>query len=711
MPVAVAACVAEAEPSAPPTMTTSGAIGEHVGELLGKGLVLETRNRSCACEEWSMDADVCENTGNFAFHDSPWWRMDVDGCENTGNFAFHDSPWSSTLVQVLSMLRTCSPAEFESDAEGVYKVIDEARWRRVWEQEIFQKIFQVVQKYVRALALKQPGTRALQGLIDYFDKNSPALEAMCTDLAPHSVELCKSPHGNHVLKKLVEKVRPEKQASIVEHIRCKGADVVAKDQCGCRVVERLFKHAPEHARSLMPDLDRHALKLAKSDFGNFAMQSRLRHCSARDRSELIRQLTPHTLGMTTKKTSSNVVELMLELGTPEEREAIARAFLEAESAEDALEQVAQAKFGCFPVTRLLEFGTPSIFEKISERLTPHVVELARGPGRRVVEAMLKMGSVQLRDDIARALLNAEGAHAVEEVAVDQFGCHVIRSLLALREFWISEELFKRLIPKVMQLALSHGHCVVELMLELGTADVRATIANTFLDAPHPNSLDLVAKNEFGCSVIRHLLESGRPKRVPEWGMPWISESVSRKLSPHVLELAMLKQGHRMVKVMLDLGTPEMREVIATKLLDAESPASLEQVIKNEFGCSVVGHLLKSRVPQISERVFKKLSPHVPHVPELAMLKHGHRMVELMLECGTRKEQEDIANRLLYAADPHSLEQVALNDFGRFIVGSLLELDVSWISAKVSERLDLDLARAGVRRRVEPEGGSSEVCWQ
>jgi len=209
-------------------------------------------------------------------------------------------------------------------------------------------------------------------LMDVFEKDDPDLIAAVMELAPHAVELYRSPHGNHVLKRVVQKMTVDKLRPIIEKLEKAGAVVLARHRYGCRVWDCLLQRAGEeqceaHLATMMDEIVKDAPALADHKHGNWVIQTLLKHSSTY-RSKAVQMLLPHIPRLAVLITSSHVVEDMLQYGTAEEQESIAETFLAAESPY-SLEQVDATKFGGYVVKVLLGLSVGSISTRVSQRIS------------------------------------------------------------------------------------------------------------------------------------------------------------------------------------------------------------------------------------------------------------------------------------------------------------------------------------------------------
>jgi len=128
----------------------------------------------------------------------------------------------------------------------------------------------------------------------------------------------------------------------------------------------------------------------------------------------------------------------------------------------------------------------------------------------------------------------------------------------------------------------------------------------------------------------------------------------------------------------DMTSSDMKSLI-DPLVDAAAELAKHQygnfVIKQIFEHDERGHYRGRLVQQL-----------LPLVSELASLKVGSHLTQELLQRSQAEEQQAIAAKILSAESPHSLEELAADKRGSFVVGDLLALHVGNVAAVVSSRL-------------------------
>merc|ERR1711997_682439 len=134
---------------------------------------------------------------------------------------------------------------------------------------------------------------------------------LVAELELHVEMLYKSPHGNYVLSKLVETVPSAALEPIIEQLQAQGPINVAKHRFGCRVLERLIEHCPEHAIwCLLGPIILNSEMLCRHVYGNFIIQHIFEQGSPERRLSILKQLLPAIPYLAMHRTASHVVQRM-----------------------------------------------------------------------------------------------------------------------------------------------------------------------------------------------------------------------------------------------------------------------------------------------------------------------------------------------------------------------------------------------------------------
>lgn len=184
-----------------------------------------------------------------------------------------------------------------------------------------------VEGHVLALALDRQGCRVVQRILELLDGSRQV--AMVAELRGHVWEALESMHGNHVLQRCVELLRPSAVSFILTELkeRCSPTEL-ARHRYGCRVVERLIEHFPSSVLDdFLSSLFDEALELSTHVYGNFVVQHVLEHGSKANRRQLADFFVVHASQIAKNPHGCCVLDKALSYCAQEDRVRVARALL------------------------------------------------------------------------------------------------------------------------------------------------------------------------------------------------------------------------------------------------------------------------------------------------------------------------------------------------------------------------------------------------
>lgn len=257
---------------------------------------------------------------------------------------------------------------------------------RLEDHAEIQRILEMLQGNVLVLALSKHGCRVVQKALEVTD--SLTRDRLFAELEPHVVELCDSPHGNHVLAKLVEMMPTVRLKPVIEQLQAQGPANVARHRFGCRVLERLLEHCTEvDIGELIDQIVEKSEMLCRHLYGNFVVQHLLEQGSATRRKCILNQLLPLLPYLAMHRTASHVVQRALAHSDQDDLNLLIDALLCGQSPNSFID-VARSRYGSFVICQLIELRirSPSYFHVVYETMTKNVEELVQTDfGRRVAE--------------------------------------------------------------------------------------------------------------------------------------------------------------------------------------------------------------------------------------------------------------------------------------------------------------------------------------
>merc|ERR1719277_852214 len=123
------------------------------------------------------------------------------------------------------------------------------------------------------------GCRAVQSALEEASTDKER-EALAGELRGNCDRAARCPHANHVLQKIVVKLRPQSLQFVIDEIVEAGVLQVARHKYGCRVIQRLIEHCEElQVQEVIGDLLRNFRLLAKRPYSNYVLQHMLQYGS------------------------------------------------------------------------------------------------------------------------------------------------------------------------------------------------------------------------------------------------------------------------------------------------------------------------------------------------------------------------------------------------------------------------------------------------
>ena len=149
------------------------------------------------------------------------------------------------------------------------------------------------------------------------------------ELRGHICEVLESPHGNHVLQRIIELMRPSVISFVLgELTACMTPQELAKHRYGCRILERIIEHFPPRLLATSVDaLLADAWDLCRHVYGNFVIQHLLEHGQQAHRRLIIHLLCGDPTTAALDPFACNVLDKGLSYASVEDQQRIANVVL------------------------------------------------------------------------------------------------------------------------------------------------------------------------------------------------------------------------------------------------------------------------------------------------------------------------------------------------------------------------------------------------
>ncbi|KAH0803447.1 Pumilio-family RNA binding repeat containing protein [Histomonas meleagridis] len=231
---------------------------------------------------------------------------------------------------------------------------------------------------IQTIVEHQNGCRVLQKFIETID--SEKVDQLFLSLKPNLLRLCVSLNGNHIVQAFIEAL-PHRVSEIVDIIKDNVINLVV-DNCGCRVVQKLFEK--EDIRNLKVIVDRVSqcgVDLAINQYGNYVIQNILEGGSTAQVDYLFGLFVGHFYQFSIHKFASNVIEKLIRRASSTQKERIFSEIIGTENNYDTkrILQLVGDQFGNYVIQRILENGTESQLNIIYEVVYDNFDTITRSP--------------------------------------------------------------------------------------------------------------------------------------------------------------------------------------------------------------------------------------------------------------------------------------------------------------------------------------------
>ena len=266
------------------------------------------------------------------------------------------------------MLDNDSPAErgviFESlfpcleeltyDASANYVIQKLCEKLTVEQQDKMLKFFL---KNMNRIIEHPNGCRVLQKFIESTSTNN--IDVIFNALKPSLIPLCKSLNGNHIVQRFIESL-PNRVEEIILIIKPHVIHLVV-DNCGCRVVQKLFEEIEpiDRLHDLVVEVLNNAADLATNQYGNYVVQNILEAGKPEHIAALINAFKGHFYQFSNHKFASNVIEKCIRGATKEQRDIIFAEILGTKGNYQnyRISKMAGDQFGNYVMQRIIECAT------------------------------------------------------------------------------------------------------------------------------------------------------------------------------------------------------------------------------------------------------------------------------------------------------------------------------------------------------------------
>lgn len=192
------------------------------------------------------------------------------------------------------------------------------------------EIYPMLPGRVWQLTMDRRGCRLVQAILEDATTSDAMRSAMAAELHTHVNDAVRSPHGNHVIQKCIEMMRPHDTQFIINEIIQAGTVVVAQHQFGCRILQRMFEHSqPDQLHPIADELLMESVQLCKHIYGSLVIQHLLQHGDKLQShvSRLLCDLAGNVVSLGSYAYAASVFEKALNHGNEKEQMALVQALI------------------------------------------------------------------------------------------------------------------------------------------------------------------------------------------------------------------------------------------------------------------------------------------------------------------------------------------------------------------------------------------------
>ncbi|KAL9675832.1 hypothetical protein QQ045_004040 [Rhodiola kirilowii] len=230
--------------------------------------------------------------------------------------------------------------------------------------------------FVLTLSLDMYGCRVIQKALDVVDVDQTS--KIIAELSYAVIKCVHDPNGNHVIQKCIESIPEDRIQSIITTFYGHVA-ALSTHTYGCRVIQRVLEYCVDQKTReiVFHEILESILMLAQNQYGNYVVQRLLLHGKEHERSAIISKLASHVVNMSQQKYASNVIEMCLENCSPEDRQLLVSEILKSTGGIEPLQVLMQDQYGNYVVQRILTTCPDEDLEPILSRIKVHLKSLKK----------------------------------------------------------------------------------------------------------------------------------------------------------------------------------------------------------------------------------------------------------------------------------------------------------------------------------------------
>uniref|UniRef100_A0A0N4ZF31 PUM-HD domain-containing protein n=1 Tax=Parastrongyloides trichosuri TaxID=131310 RepID=A0A0N4ZF31_PARTI len=238
----------------------------------------------------------------------------------------------------------------------------------------FQKsqLLDILSENILELTLNQYGCRVLQKALEAGDADDASL--IYNGIKKDFLRCMTDLHGNHVVQKIIYKISSEYHEEIVNTLEEASNFYpiisLALHQYACRVIQMMIeKFNGSNKDYIMDKLQRHWKSLFIHEFGNYVAQKAFIYGTSVDQQYILISIRDDMLRFSRNKYASNVIEVCLENGNPDQVDFLVRKVFE-EAFYKLLYPMIEDQYGNYVIQKMIDKANPSLRKKLITLIKP-----------------------------------------------------------------------------------------------------------------------------------------------------------------------------------------------------------------------------------------------------------------------------------------------------------------------------------------------------
>lgn len=243
-------------------------------------------------------------------------------------------------------------------------------------------ILEIIAPSMKATALNQHGTRALQRTIEVL-KTPEQVQIVVNALDGSVVELIRDLNGNHVIQKILLEF-DESGSQFIYNAVCRNIMDVGSHRHGCCVLQRCIDYAsPANRRQLVSNVVANTRRLVCDPFGNYVCQYVIALNTPEYTNALGEQMLGSIADLSVQKFSSNVVEKCLRAASPELAEKFVHELVQSRT----LHTLLLDSYGNYVIQTALDSCDGESREMLAETVQTALKNTRSPYGRRIMSKL------------------------------------------------------------------------------------------------------------------------------------------------------------------------------------------------------------------------------------------------------------------------------------------------------------------------------------